>query len=528
VTDRPEVDEQIDTDGSPEQAPARQYWTALVIGVAAVGAMAVAALLVMPAARLDFFFDEVWRVEQIRSTNPIPVYLDGPAPIPPGWVFALWSVFEIVPDRRPLIRAAGALFIVPLMVFLTLTLRTMFRRSTDVSAATVTAVLAALLTVTTSAVAAHAVYFNNYLADIAVAAAILYVLTRLDLGDPHDPRSWTYIVILAAIAPWLSQSALFLVPVGCVIVGSHRACQPRRAVAAGAALCVSTAVVALAFVLPVARRGTIEDYWAPETPSAGLGQLARRFASTFVESAYPAWVGDRPALLVAGLALTVVGLVILQRRWQWWIPLYVSAQSFALLGGFLVTWPVTFVRVNGGFQVLVYAAAPAALACGVVQVARAVRTRSHSRIAAVGVAALAGVAILMMWWPDSILSNSQSETVFARGLSDDLQVVADSVGPHDLVVAYHLSGPYVRNRLVNDAAIPRVPIVDQARESVDQLDRLVGDDVQSVWCVIPYDAGPEASAAACRLDDEWIEGARTNGSRAAVVRLDRITARLGA
>ncbi len=146
-------------------------------------------------------------------------------------------------------------------------------------------------------------------------------------------------------------------------------------------------MVALAFVLPVARRGTIEDYWAPETPSAGLGELLRRFATTFVDAAYPPWVGDRPALLVAGLTLTVVGLVILQRRWRWWIPLYVSAQAFALVAGFVVTWPVTFVRVNGGFQVLVYAAAPVAVAFGIATLVREVATRSQSRAAAAAVAA---------------------------------------------------------------------------------------------------------------------------------------------
>ena len=196
----------------------------------------------------------------------------------------------------------------------------------------------------------------------------------------------------------------------------------------------------------------------------------RRFASTFVDAAYPPWVGDRPALLVAGLALTVVGLVILQRLWRWWIPLYASAQVLALLAGFAVTWPVTFVRVNGGFQVLVYAAAPVAVAVGVARVVREVHTRSRSRAAGVAVGTVLGVAALIAWWPNAVISNSRSQDVFARGLSDDLQVIADSVGPNDLVVAYHLSGPYVRNRLVNDPAIPRVTIIDQAREPVDQLD----------------------------------------------------------
>ena len=508
-----------------DDTPTRRSSAPLAIGIAtvgaAVGAIVVAALLVVPAARLDFFFDEVWRVEQVRSTNPIPIYLDGPAPIPPGWVFTLWSVFEIVPDRRPLLRAAAALFIVPLVVFLdTHTSNDVPSRHRCVGGDP-RRVLAALLTVTTSAIAAHAVYFNNYLADIAVAAAILYVLTRLDLGDADDSRTWTSIVIVAAIAPWMSQSALFLVPVACVIVAGHRASRPRSALAAAAALGISAGAVALAFVIPVARRGTIEDYWAPETPSAGLGELVRRFASTFVDAAYPPWVGDRPALVVAGLALTVVGLVILQRLWRWWIPLYASAQVLALLAGFVVTWPVTFVRVNGGFQVLVYAAAPVAVAVGVARVVREVHTRSGSRAAGVAVGTALAVAALIAWWPNAVISNSQSQDVFARGLSDDLQVIAYSVGANDLVVAYHLSGPYVRNRLVNDPAIPPVTIIDQARESVDQLNGLVSAETESVWCVIPYEAGPEASSAACRLDDKWIEGLRTSGTRAAIVRFDR-------
>ncbi len=100
-------------------------------------------------------------------------------------------------------------------------------------------------------------------------------------------------------------------------------------------------------------------------------------------------------------------------------------------------------------------------------------------------------------------------------------MIVDSARPDDLVVAYHLSGPYVRNRLVDDRVAPAVTIVDQARQTVDQLDEFVDAETGSVWCVIPYDAGPDASSEACRIDDDWIEGLRMNGSRAAIVRLDR-------
>ncbi len=93
-------------------------WVAL--GTIVMGAIVV--YLWRPAARLDFYFDEMWRVEQVRSPDPVGAYLDGPAPIPPGWVTSLSALFDVLPARRPSLRlaavsvgiTAGVVFIVTL------------------------------------------------------------------------------------------------------------------------------------------------------------------------------------------------------------------------------------------------------------------------------------------------------------------------------------------------------------------------------------------------------------------------------
>lgn len=497
----------------------------IVVGVlSGTIALIVVALLVEPAARLDFYFDEMWRVEQVRSSTPVSAYLDGPAPIPPGWVLALWSVFELVPPRRPLLRAGAAIFAIPAVVALALTLRTMLRRLLDDLSASIVAVGSAVMALTTTAIAVHAVYFNNYLADVAVTAALLLMLVRIDLERADDTTTWVAVVVLATVAPWFAQSALFLVPVAALIIARRRDFRPRLAMASGAALIVSSAIVGVGFLLPVARNGTIEDYWFSETHRVGLSTLARRYGSSFVDGAYPGWIGDRPLVTIAALATTSAGLVILQRCWRWWIPLAASAQVVAIVASVVVGWPATFVRVNTGFQLMLYVAAPVAVITTAVVALRHLSARSHVAVAAaLAVGLVAGTTIA--WWPYEVRRNSTSTGVFARGLSDDLQLVADQASAGDLVVAYHLSGPYVRDRLLNaDDVAQEIQVVDEARDPqvVDELATVVAaTDTDTVWCVIPYEAGPEASMRACDLEDSWVETLSVSLTRAGIVRFDR-------
>lgn len=505
----------------PDPVPDSGHRAILALVLVGIGALVILTIVAAPAIRLDFYFDEMWRVEQVRSSNPIRAYLDGPAPIPPGWVIGLWSVFEIVPQRRVLLRMAAATAVVPAVLLLTLTLRRLLQRL-GTRGATIAAATAAILTVLVTAVAAHMVYFNNYLADIAVVAAILYVLTRLDPGRDDDTAVWSMLVVVAATAPWFGQGALFLVPLAAVIVFRHRSRNPRMAAVSAVAMGASTLIVAAGFILPVTRNGTIEDYWESETPAAGVGTLLRRFGSSFVDGAYPTWVSDRPALIAVALCLTVVGLVVLQRAWVWWIPLYASAQGLALIAAVAVGWPVTFVRVNSAFQLLVYAGAPVAIGYGLVLGARRIHLRTHVPALGATLALVCGAVVLVAWWPNQVIDNSQSPSVFARGLSDDLRLIADTASPTDVVAAYHLSGPYVRNSMIDSAQ--GVLVLDEARipELPSDLESLIPPGTTTIWCVIPYEAGPAGFDSACRLDpSSWTEALNTNLTRAAVIRMDR-------
>ena len=150
---------------------------------------------------------------------------------------------------------------------------------------------------------------------------------------------------------------------------------------------------------------------------------------------------------------------------------------------------------------------------------------AHPRAAvatALAVGLVAGAAIA--WWPYEVRRNSTSTGVFARGLSDDLQLVADQASAGDVVVAYHLSGPYVRDRLLNADDVARdVQVVDEVHDPrvLDVLTTVVATETDTVWCVIPYEAGPEASMQACDLDDSWVETLSVSLTRAGIVRLDR-------
>ncbi len=135
------------------------------------------------------------------------------------------------------------------------------------------------------------------------------------------------------------------------------------------------------------------------------------------------------------------------------------------------------------------------------------------------------------WWsslhsPGSLAANAASTEVFARGLSDDATFIASNARPGDLAVGYHLSGPYLRDRLSNfDDVAPGVSVIHEAREGsnvVTDLDRWVDADTTTIWCLIPFEAGPDATAASCRpRAPDWSPVAVTTGERATIVELQR-------
>jgi hypothetical protein len=492
--------------------------------IVVLGTAALIAYLYLPAARIDYYFDEIWRADQIRSSNPLQAYLDGPAPLPPGWVLSLGAVFELVPPQRSLVRAAAVVWAIPATVLLALAFRQLFRQVMPRTTASTVGAGVALLTMATTAFAAHAVYLNNYLADLAVAAAIIWVVVSIDTDADaeHGQSIWLAAIGIGIVAPWLGQGALFLLPGAVVILAMSRHERPSAAYVALAGSLLSSAVVAIAFIRPVSGNNDeyLDDFWSTETSDIGWWNLVRRLGETFIDSAYPPWA-QHGVLLVAALATTAVGLVILQQRWRWWLPWYVSAQAVALLASFVAGWPVTFVRVNASFQVMILAAAPVAVVLGVAKIGTSVRNR-RIRVA---VTLTFAVVVSWAWLPRQLAANSTTMEVFARGLSDDLAVIAQQVEPTDLVAAYHFSGPYVRDRLDNYPDVPAaVTVVDEWREGPltrARLNSLLQPETTVVWCVVPFDAGAEATDAACDLGDGWVEAERTRTTRATIIRVDR-------
>ncbi|MGI9644631.1 MAG: hypothetical protein ACR2O6_04895, partial [Ilumatobacteraceae bacterium] len=382
----------------------------------------------------------------------------------------------------------------------------------------------ALGTLLVPGVAAHAAYFNNYYADLATATALLWALIEIDTCGHRRRAAWWTIAALAVLAPWMAQGALLLAPMSVYVLWTIRD-DRRLATFSLTAFAISTAVVAWFFLLPVSANGDITDFWKGDSPAAGISTFLRRSGSTFVEFAYPTWVGDSLPTRLVALALTTWGLFVLQRAWRWWIPLYLSAQATALLASIVVGWPATFVRVNSAFQVLVFAAAPVGLAVLVLRAVAHLAARSGRANLAVALATGILILVGVTCWPRTVARNSTSTGVFARGLSADLDVVVSGSEPDDLVVAYHLSAPYVRDRLLNfDDVAPEIIVVDELSEGddvFDDLDGFVEPSTEAIWCIVPFEAGPDATSAACRPGGEWTETFRTRTTRAVIVRLAR-------
>ena len=141
--------------------------------------------------------------------------------------------------------------------------------------------------------------------------------------------------------------------------------------------------------------------------------------------------------------------------------------------------------------------------------------------------ALVLVAINVVETPDS------SAQAFARGLDDDLSAIRDSRAPQIVVVAYHfMSKPYIHDGLMNGESggsryrfIQEVigdPLVYSGLSSaIDEMNLIDGAEV---WCIIPYEIGPDSTEQACVLDrSEFKEFYNERLDRAIVIGLRKVT-----
>ena len=513
VAEPPASPDRADTGARRQRWWADPRWLALVS--AAVAAIALHQKL-QGQWDMPYFFDEMWRADMVRSSDHVDRMLSHNTPAALGWILAMWAITTPFVDSPAGLRIASLAFFpiaaaISSLVLLRIVERApldRFGRRPARPVAALAAGLAPALVVLLPA-AWRYYYLNNYAFEVAYVVAITSAAVSL------DRHRWAWGALLAGVAglPLFTVGGSLAAPALLACAGWwawHRppAARRRRLVDLGVAtgaLAAFGAVVYLRLWRPITTGQGIEDYWVSEDATVGGRLSFGELMSKLLSQAHHDLLGDRitssgtkvvvlaTVVLVAGL---VVGLVSLGRRWPWIVAVPVSAYLLALVGAGVAHWPITLERVNLCFYWLVYLAA----AYGVLRLLTLPFGR-HPSLALPAVVVLVAVLFPAPFDP--------SPTAFARWMTADLDPVAESPAPHNVVLAYHvMSHFYAHDRLVNDTAggASRFTVVRErfgdrslyqpVDGTIDRYDLRSGD---MVWCVIPYDLGPDRSLQACRF-----------------------------
>lgn len=507
--------------------------TAVVAG--ATGAIAIALVLVRAgwnALRIEPVFDEMWRLDLIRSTRFEPA-LPGVTPIPPGWVGALRALSPALGDSTAAYRLVSLLVFGLGIAALVVLLREWCRprqpdHPPDVVALAIAATTA--LSLAAFSIVAQVSYLNQYLFEVTYGV----VLTTSCVLIGRHRVAWPVFLVGVAAAPLFVIAPLALLPPLLVAAAWWAATsdsdrRSRRVVAVLAAGTVS-ALLAVAVYLGMYRGvsdvGGLKDLWAGAAlSSAGVDlHLVPRTLDLLRAGVFGEDGGSGIALdVLAALVLSgsfAIGAVTITRRWAWYPLLLGGGWLTLLVGGGVTDGPVTPVRVTIGFYWLVFVT----IALGAFQTIAwglgRIRVRPQVQVGAIAVS----LAVLLgALWPTQ---PAHPDDAFARGLLGDLNPVAASSTSENLVLTYHfMAHAYTHDRFVNRPPHDRDYVVLGQRGPRDR--RLLGDvdslvrrhlpDGGTLWCIVPYAYGPERSSRACRVDSSAREVARHAGTQALVI-----------
>jgi hypothetical protein len=461
--------------------------------------------------RLDYFFDEMWRIDFIRSGNWLARARLQNAFVPPGWIIVL-RPFRPIFDSPFGWRFVGIGCLALFLGFLVSafgavdgpTRSTRKRRVAFFTAAGAMAVLPLL-----PAFSDLTSYFNDYFFQAAYMAFLVFLCIHLD-----DHR-WCFptTCVALALAPAFVIGGLFALPaiVAWLVLWAWR--QDERqllrhtilALGSVAAMALVGGTVYLTLYRPTLS-ADIKDFWKADRldGAGGFLPLMTRTFDLFVDGvlrlAFPSL--QNSGRLVAGVALLIalgIGTWLVARRFPWLAALPYVGWLGVFTASIVQGWPATPVRVNLPFVAFAYAFA----AYGLFHVVAQLTKRSAP------VVLLAVVALVAFWVPRT---DADPNLVFARGLRDDLQVIRQDPSNDDLVLAYHfMSHWYVHDALVNDGrpgqhvTIVRDIINDPTlTANAASIAQPTFDGGGTVWCVLPYVLGPQGSDEACHLDGPGI------------------------
>lgn len=493
-------------------------WNVLFWVVTAAVVVALVAVMVRPAVRLDWYFDEAWRVDLIRSSWSFDRYFQNNAPLPPGWIVLNWFVFGLLPQTNEALRVVAAAPAVAAWLLIADVLR---RRFTPLFSLPVNGSLLAIFTIVVAlllpAQAQIVAYLNNYSFEMMLAAALIWAAERIDRGEYR--HSVVIIIAIAALGPFVSLAPLFLL--GPVVLLALVSVRGHRRIWIAAAVGVGGAVLALTYALflrPVSKReiygaATIDEFWASDSmASLGWREAARYWAASVRNALIP--FDERSNLLMLTLIAIfgAVGAILMWRAFRFWIIAAISTQLIIIAASFAVNWAIGIGRLNTAVNFLIVLLFPLGLAASVIWVATSVaqrllgNRRDSSRATALGTL-VAALVVAISIWPTEMQINAANNIVFARGITGDLSKVAEAAEPGDVVLGFHfMSSWYINDRLVTDGDVP-VIILDELRYGervVDEPEALIdafAPDARRIWCVFPYELGPEGVERRCNLSD---------------------------
>ncbi len=477
----------------------------------------------------DWFSDEMWRANFVHSPRWWQLYRSWDTPTPPGFILGYRALDWFAPTGPLALRLTTLL---ALVVGLLLMTRLLFaivdlpgpdepapRRRTAQRLGAFTACLIAPLL---SAFGVHRT-FVPYLLEVCFSAALLLGCVLLDA----NPRVWPPLMAVVIAAPLFTIAPLFLFPSVAVIVvrwaWRDRANGRRRMAGTVVGFVVSGGSALMVYVVayrPVAK-DSISSYWGDTSlahrPGAVwelLGRSFRLFRDGLTSWAHPS-LGDRwhIATLTLCVGCLAAGLWSLGRRWRPLPAVLLSSWATIIFASAVAGWPMTPERVN----------------LAVVGVAWIVTLYGALRVAAVVVrdrlwlTVGASVLAIMAVWPTA--KTPLFGDAFLRGLTPDLGVIANSPAIDNVVITYHFASRwYAEDALVTQRpGGRRYVLTSETYDDATMYDPVVlaalvdqATSGTAVWCVIPYDIGPDAAERACRVSADLIPFIETRGERSLI------------
>jgi hypothetical protein len=457
-----------------------------------------------PGISIDWFFDEAWRADMVRSSFGFDRYFAHNTPTSPGWVSFHQVLFEVLPPTRQLLRVVAVLPAIAAWVLIGDVIRTrLSERLGEHGAAAVSLLTIAFVLVQPGD--AHLVsYFNNYSWETLFTALILWSACH------HKVEVATKTMVgLVIVGPWLVQAPMMLLVAAMPFVWRRSDRHGRRSLIVGGVCgAVSLAVTYLVFLRPVANReipglASITGFWEGETfQEAGVIGAGKLVVRTMMFAVLPQqleWTVIGWLIIAVG---GVIGVAVMWSAYRMWVLAIPLTQLQILVASIIVGWPISFTRVNHAVGLLVTVLVALGISVAMWWVAARVPKVST------GVVLVLAVAFTVLVWPSQLREIAGGTDVFARGLSDDMDRLAPMLSEGDVVLGYlPMSSWYLHDRLVTAADTPIV-LIDELEHGVvlqrepEKLIDEFGREAGSVWCVLPWELG-DLLDEQCQLSNDW-------------------------